>query len=64
MEPWFRRAGVTSALAAFLWATWRVFGDSPPDIPAGTATAYGTLLGAGLTAWLGFYWRSKGKDDD
>jgi hypothetical protein len=27
------------------WVTFRVFGDAPPDIPGGTAAAYGALLG-------------------
>ena len=28
-------------LTLITWVTWRVFGDAPPDIPMGTATAFG-----------------------
>lgn len=29
---------------AFAWVTYRVFGENPPEISAGTATAYGAFL--------------------
>ena len=39
------------------WATWRVFGSNPPEIGAGAATAYATLLGTGLAgAWAVYRW--------
>lgn len=45
-------------MSALVWdVTMRVFSDSPPDIGAGAATAYATLLGTGLAgAWAFFRW--------
>lgn len=45
-------------MSALVWeVTMRLFGDSPPDIGAGAATAYTALLGTGLAgAWAFFRW--------
>lgn len=40
-------AGVLTLHAVTLvtWVTWRVFGDDPPEIPPGTATALAAVYG-------------------
>jgi hypothetical protein len=41
------------------WVTYRVFSDSPPDIPTGTVAAFGTLFGL-PTLVIGLWkWRNK-----
>lgn len=43
-----------------VWVVWRVFGDSPPDVPMGTATAFtGFTTGCLAGAW-GFYRWARG----
>lgn len=45
-------------MSALVWElSMRVFSDTPPDVPMGTATAYGTVIGSGLAgAWALFRW--------
>ena len=43
-------------LAVTTWVVWRVFGTDVPDIPTGTAVAFGTLFSlppaaVGLWKW-------------
>jgi|TARA_A100000171_G_scaffold51185_1_gene64733 hypothetical protein len=53
-------------LTLVTWVTWRVFGDSPPDIPMGTATAFGAVFGLPAVlagAWKAYRdWRGRGGD--
>jgi hypothetical protein len=55
------------ALAAALWigvyATWRVFGHSPPTIADGTATAFG-FVAALVAAVAGLYLYGRAKRQD
>lgn len=45
------------------WATWRIFGENPPEIGAGAAAAYATLIGTGLAGAYAFYrWARNDKD--
>ncbi|MZR63847.1 hypothetical protein [Alcanivorax sp. DP30] len=49
------------AITLTTWVTIRVFGDSPPDVPAGTAAALTTVFGLptlGFTVWK---WRREQK---
>lgn len=39
------------------WVLWRVFGDSPPNIPAGTAAAFSAFFGLPLAAIALWKWR-------
>jgi hypothetical protein len=45
----FKRVGAVAllihAVGLVSWVTIRVFGDNPPDIPAGTATALAAVYG-------------------
>jgi len=52
-------------MSALVWeVTMRLFGPESPDVGAGAATAYATLLGTGLAgAWAFFRWAQKRKDD-
>lgn len=45
-------------MSVLMWeVSMRVFGATPPEISAGTAAAYSTLVGAGLAgAWQLFRW--------
>ena len=46
------------------WVVVRVFGSSPPDIPASTAAAFSSFLASGLAgAWAFFRWASGDKKD-
>lgn len=55
-------AFVVWTLALVTWATVQVFGDSPPDIPAGTAAAYGALLALPPAAIALWKWRRDRND--
>lgn len=43
-------------LALVTWVTGRVFGEQPPDISMGTATAFGAVFG--LPALLAGLWKA------
>jgi len=46
---------------AFAWVTYRVFGDNPPDISGGTATAYGAFLAIPPALIKFWQWRREQK---
>lgn len=48
------------ALSLVTWVTWRVFGIAPPVISAGTAAAFGSVIG--LPALAVGLWKWKGRD--
>ncbi|MFT0140768.1 hypothetical protein ACEK07_46085 [Alcanivoracaceae bacterium MT1] len=48
-------------IALTTWVTLRVFGDNPPDVPGGTATAFGTLFGLPTLAFGIWKWRREQK---
>ena len=55
------------AVALFLisYVTLQVFGDSPPDVPGSTVTAYGTFAGtvaAGLWGIFKYLRKKRGND--
>jgi hypothetical protein len=44
-------------MAVISWVIFRVFGSTPPDIPSGTAMAFGTVIGL-LSVVVGVWqWR-------
>lgn len=49
------------AITLTTWATYQVFGETPPDIPAGTAAAYATLFGLPTLAVGLWKWRREQK---
>lgn len=58
---------VSTALLVWIivMATWvllRVFGENPPDISMGTATALGTVLGVPAVAIEFYRWRNSQKE--
>lgn len=61
---WLYNHGVITILviiwciAITTYVTIKVFSDSPPDIPMGTVTAYGTLLGLPALAVGLWKWRN------
>jgi len=65
MPEFFQRHRVISAalvlhaLGLVTWVTIRVFGDNPPQVPVGTATALGAVYGLPTLAYGLWRWRSK-----
>lgn len=59
MSTVIRRITWLAGLLLVIYVTVRVF-HAPPDIPAGTATAYATFCGAGLGAIWGLYKHLRG----
>jgi len=57
----FRRLSLIWVLCLITWTTYRVF-TSPPDIPTGTATVFGTVIGM-LATVVGFYKWERFKED-
>ena len=53
---------VIHALALVTWVTVRVFGDNPPEISMGTATALGAVYGLPALAYGLWKWRAKQSD--
>lgn len=53
-------------LVILTWVTLRVFGDDPPDVPMGTATALAAVFGLPailVGAWDAYRaWRGRGGD--
>ena len=56
-----RRIAFLWSLSLVTWVTYQVFTD-PPQISAGTATAYGTAVGV-LSTVIGFYKWSRFKQE-
>ncbi len=50
-------------LVVCTYVVWRVFGDNPPDIPAGTAAAFGTFFALPALAIQMMKYRHKDKDE-
>lgn len=48
------------ALVLVTWVTWRVFGDSPPDIPASTVGAFTAVFGLPAIVIGLWKWRNGG----
>lgn len=46
---------VAFVLCLLVWVTWRVFGDNPPWVRAGTATAYSAFVSGVLASAWGIY---------
>ena len=57
-----RRLTLGWACGLITYATVRVFSDVPPDVPSGTAAAFGVIVGI-LTAVIGFYTQWRAKED-
>ena len=47
------------AAALVTWVTFRVFGNSPPDIPGGTVTALATVFGLPTVAYAVLQFRRR-----
>ena len=43
------------------WVVWRVFGDNPPEISGGTATAFATVFGLPALVVGLWKWRNGGE---
>jgi hypothetical protein len=67
MMPTDRTRNLTIAAVIWIglvltWVIWRVFGDSPPEITGGTATAFGALLGLPPAIFAFYQWARKDRD--
>ena len=54
-------AVIVWAIILTTWVTIRVFGDSPPDVPGGTAAALATVFGLPTLAVGVWKWRREQK---
>lgn len=57
-----RRIIALWAVLLITWVTWRVFGETPPNVPQWTGTTYNWLL-VGLIAPIVLYFFHRKKDD-
>lgn len=58
---WFTILFIVWTLALTTWVTFRVFSDTPPDIPMGTVTAFATLFGLPVAGFGLWKWRHSGE---